>query len=217
MRQMWVALFVIGLSAAQAYAAEDFLGDTEMVDDSSARFLYLNTSSTATSLTLLGAVILLGVIAYLVYAGGLLNSGSAYNRNDYYQGNDPYGQQGYYDQAQYRSNNDVSDFNLLNAIYMMQELYEKFDYNDLECQKKLICEVMREPEYFGNFARKAKTGFQWGATLADMVTLPDDVRELVDEYMDATSRADSQKECTEYFQCPFSIKEAIQKNFGNHL
>ena len=25
-------------------------------------------------------------------------------------------------------------------------MYEKFDYNDLECQKKVICEVMREPQ-----------------------------------------------------------------------
>jgi len=217
MKQMWVAFVILGLSAAQAFAAEEYLGDSEMLDNSQARFLYFNTSSTATSLTLIGAAILLGVIAYLIYAGGLLNSGSAYNRNDYYQGNDPYNQGQYYDQAQYRSNNDVSEFNLLNAIYMMQELYEKFDYNDLECQKKLICEVLREPEYFGNFARKAKTGFQWGATLADMVTLPDDVRELVDEYMDASARSDSTKECHEYFQCPYSVKEAIQRNLGNHL
>lgn len=59
-----------------------------------------------------------------------------------------------------RSNNDAGEFNLLNAIYMMQELYEKFDYNDIDCQKKLICEVLREPEYFGSVAQKAKTGFQ---------------------------------------------------------
>ena len=40
------------------------------------------------------------------------------------------------------------------------KVYEKFDYNDLECQKKLICEVMREPEYFGNMSAKLKSGFQ---------------------------------------------------------
>ena len=39
-------------------------------------------------------------------------------------------------------------------------MYEKFDYNDLECQKKLICEVMKEPEYFGNMSSKLKSGFQ---------------------------------------------------------
>ena len=43
---------------------------------------------------------------------------------------------------------------------MLQEVYEKFDYNDLECQKKLICEVMQEKEYFGSVARNMKTGFE---------------------------------------------------------
>ena len=43
---------------------------------------------------------------------------------------------------------------------MLQDLYEKFDYNDLECQKRLICEVMREPEYYGGAALKFKAGFQ---------------------------------------------------------
>ena len=85
--------FLLGL-AASAYA-EEFDGELQ----NEARFLYFNTSSTATSLTLLGALILLGVIGYLVYVGGLLGTNS-YNRNDYY------GQQEYdyaqYQQAQYR-------------------------------------------------------------------------------------------------------------------
>ena len=45
-------------------------------------------------------------------------------------------------------------------ITFLPKVYEKFDYNDLECQKKLICEVMREPEYFGNMSAKLKSGFQ---------------------------------------------------------
>merc|ERR1712051_1048538 len=86
--------------AASAYAEEEF-----SIDQSEARFLYFNTSSTATSLTLLGALILLGVIGYLVYVGGLLGT-SNYNRNDYYDAAayaDPNAQ--YYQQAQYRSAN----------------------------------------------------------------------------------------------------------------
>ena len=43
---------------------------------------------------------------------------------------------------------------------ILSKVYDKFDYNDLECQKKLICEVMREPEYFGNMSAKLKSGFQ---------------------------------------------------------
>merc|ERR1712226_1839453 len=66
--------------------------DSALMDNGEGRFLYLNSSSTATSLTLLGAVILLGVIFYLVYAGGLLSpAASSYSRygqdyNQYYQG-----------------------------------------------------------------------------------------------------------------------------------
>ena len=84
---------VLFACVASAYA-EDF----GVADQGEGRFLYFNTSSTATSLTLLGALILLGVIFYLVYVGGLLNT-SGYNRNDYY---DPNYQYADYQQAQYR-------------------------------------------------------------------------------------------------------------------
>ena len=93
MKAAILACIFLGL-AASAYAEEE---QYDMANE--ARFLYFNSSSTATSLTLLGAVILLGVIGYLVYSGGLLAS----NRNDYY-GQVDY-QQGAYDysqQAQYR-------------------------------------------------------------------------------------------------------------------
>ena len=96
---MKAAILAVALFAASAYASE--FEDYGLADQSEARFLSLNMSSTAGTLTLLGVAILLGVIGYLVYAGGLLG-GSAYNRNDYYQGAD---QQQYYDPnayAQYR-------------------------------------------------------------------------------------------------------------------
>ena len=91
MKAAILACVLLGL-AAGAYAEES---DLEMNE---ARFLYFNTSSTATSLTLLGALILLGVIFYLVYVGGLLNTNS-YNRNDYY-GEQQYQTDPYYQQAQ---------------------------------------------------------------------------------------------------------------------
>ena len=79
--------FLMGVSTAQE------VYDSELME-SEARFLYFNSSSTATSLTLLGAIILLGVIFYLVYVGGLLSpaasSGYANNKNDYYNQYDQY-------------------------------------------------------------------------------------------------------------------------------
>ena len=96
MKAAILACVLLGM-AASAYAEEEY-----SIDQSEGRFLYFNTSSTATSLTLLGALILLGVIGYLVYVGGLLGT-SNYNRNDYYDAAayaDPNAQ--YYQQAQYR-------------------------------------------------------------------------------------------------------------------
>jgi hypothetical protein len=208
-----LAIVMLGL-VASAYAESDMM-DAE----SEGRFLYFNTSSTATSLTLLGALILLGVIAYLVYVGGLLNT-SAYNRNDYAGQYDQYQQYDYSQQAQYRSANDGYDFNSLNIIQwisMLQDMYEKFDYNDLDCQKRLICEVMKEPEVYGSTALKFKNGFQYAKYL-EVLSLPDDMRELLDEYLDANSRSTGQKDCMDYFQCPYSIKDSFKTNvLGNSL
>ena len=55
---------------------------------------------------------------------------------------------------------DYNGFNIIRWISMLQDLYEKFDYKDLDCQKKLICEVMSEPEYYGKIAQRFKTGFK---------------------------------------------------------
>merc|ERR1719340_71866 len=210
-----VAILLAGVVSAAPNG--DLYEDQAELMESEARFLYFNSSSTATSLTLLGALILLGVIFYLVYVGGLLApvSGNAYNR----YGQD-YGQ--YYQNGQYqaRSASDGYDFNAMNVIQwisMLQEVYEKFDYNDLECQKRLICEVLKEEEYFGNVSKKMKSGFQLARYL-EVLNMPDDFRDLLDEYLDASERSDGQKACEEFFQCPYSIKESVKRNFsGNSL
>lgn len=130
-----------------------------------------------------------------------------------------YGQSSGYN-YQYARSNDAYDFNGLNIvswISMLQELYEKFDYRDLDCQKRLICEVMKEPEYYGTLARKFKNGFQYAKYL-EFLNLPDDMRELLDEYMDANSRSQNQKECKEFFECPFSVKDTMSRALPeNHL
>jgi len=119
-----------------------------------------------------------------------------------------------------RSASDGYDFNAMNVIQwisMLQEVYEKFDYNDLECQKRLICEVLKEEEYFGNVSRKMKSGFQLARYL-EVLNMPDDFRELLDEYLDASERSVGNKECEEFFQCPYSLKESVKRNFsGNSL
>ncbi len=99
MKFLIATVVLLGVAAQQAFAEEVF--DEQLVEQEVADARFFNVSSTATSLTLLGALILLGVIAYLIYAGGLLGSDSGYNRNDYQYGYDQYGN---YEQqyAQYR-------------------------------------------------------------------------------------------------------------------
>lgn len=209
MKAAFIACILLGLSA-QAFA-----DDNGMVGESEGRFLYFNSTSTAASLSLLGALLLFLVIGYLVFAGGLLGSSSYgyYNRNDPYQ-YDPYDESLY--GAQYRSATDygMNGLNIIQWISMLQDVYEKFDYNDLDCQKRLICEVMREPEYYGTVARKFKTGFQYAKYL-EVLNLPDDMRELLDEYLDANNRAEQQKECEDFFTCPYSLKDSMKRNIAD--
>jgi len=203
------ATLLVGAAMAQEY-------DETHLTEGEGRFLYFNTSSTATSLTLLGALILVGVIFYLVYAGGLLEplrrSGTEYNRNDYYNQYDQYNHA--------RSASDGYDFNGLNVIQwisMLQEVYEKFDYNDIDCQKRLICEVMQDTDYFEGVSRKLKTGFQFAKYL-EVLNLPDDFREILDEYIDASERSLAHKGCGEVFECPFSLSDSMKRTFsGNAL
>jgi hypothetical protein len=105
----------------------------------------------------------------------------------------------------------MSGLNIVQWISLLQDMYQNFDYNDLDCQKKMICEVMKEPEYYGTVAKKFKNGFQYAKYL-ELLSLPDEMRELLDEYLDANSRADAQKDCAEFFQCPFSIHDSMKKN-----
>merc|ERR1712072_560865 len=127
LHRMMTKYLLLALFLGVAMAAE--YEDSALMDNGEGRFLYLNSSSTATSLTLLGAVILLGVIFYLVYVGGLLApvGGSQYSRygQDYANG-------GYGYQNQARSAPEgMNVMNVIQWISMLQEVYEKFDYNDL--------------------------------------------------------------------------------------
>ena len=91
MKYLVLALFC---GAALAAPTEDEMNYD--LAENEARFLYFNSSSTATSLTLLGALILLGVIFYLVYVGGLL-APAAGSYSNYQRYGQDYGQ--YYGQA----------------------------------------------------------------------------------------------------------------------
>jgi len=72
-----------------------------------------------------------------------------------------------------------------------------------------------------SFARYSILHFVSPSRLAkylEVLNMPDEFRELLDEYMDASERSLGQKECREFFQCPYSLKESVKRNFsGNSL
>jgi len=202
----------IAAMAGSAFA-EEFSNDL-YEPQNEARFFFFNSTGSAQTLSLLGAAILIAVIAYLVFASTGTSSAYGYNRNDY---QDPYyGYEQGYDQGVYRSANNgfLDGLNIVSWISMLQEVYEKFDYNDLDCQKRLICEVMKEPTFYGTVAQKFKTGFQYAKYL-EILDLPDDMRELLDEYMDANARSDQQKSCEDFFECDYSIHDSMKRNVAD--
>jgi len=210
--------FLTLLALVAAVKADDFdLAEAEadprlFFVNFTSSLVQVNTTLLAYGLIFLAIVGAAAVALYYLYLESQNSGGSGYGSygNAYNSYNYNYA----------RSANDGYDYNGLNIIQwisMLQDLYEKFDYNDLDCQKRLICEVMREPEYYGNMAQKFKSGFQYAKYL-EVLSLPDDMRELLDEYLDANSRADQQKACEEFFQCPYSIKDSVKRNLnGNSL
>ena len=47
---------------------------------------------------------------------------------------------------------------------MASDIYSKLNYDDVDCQKKIICEFMEDPEMFGQGGSRVKTGVQWAAS-----------------------------------------------------
>jgi len=199
------------LLALVAYASADDFDLAEAEADPRLFFVNFTSSLVAVNTTLLAygliflAIVGAGAVAlYYLYLESQSSSSYGSQYSNAYSSNYNYA----------RSNDESYDFNGLNVIQwitMLQDVYEKFDYNDLDCQKRLICEVMKEPEYYGNMALKFKSGFQYAKYL-EVLSLPDDMRELLDEYLDANNRAEQQKSCEEFFQCPYSIKNSISGN-----
>ena len=47
-----------------------------------------------------------------------------------------------------------SGYDILTLLGVATDIYSKLNYDDTDCQKKIICEFMEEPEMFGKFANE---------------------------------------------------------------
>ena len=50
--------------------------------------------------------------------------------------------------------------NIVEYIAMLEEVWRKFDVQDLECQKRLICELHQDEETFGGIATNIVSMFK---------------------------------------------------------
>lgn len=145
----------------------------------------------------------------------------------YYQNDAAYGNQNVpYSYAQYpyqyyqaapqgRSIDSSWNFNwgqVIEMIQMAQETYQKFDYQNLECQKKALCELSQKHGDFGETGRKISNSFSIIDTLEGF-PMPSIVLHYLKEYKEAVNQGRiANKDCgSVYPKCQFSIKETITK------
>jgi len=218
MQYILVTLALMGFGA-QAYSVD--LDDTDLSDvQADPRLFFVNftsslvqVNSTLLAYGLVGLAIAAAaaVALYYLYIESA-NSSSGYGQS--------YGQNYQNYQSYSRSANDgygMGDMNILKWLAMAQEVYNKFDLTSMDCQKKVVCEIVQQQEVFGSASRSLESSFQF-ASLLENFNLPDDVRDILDEYMDASEQANGQKNCEEVFDCPFSIADAVKRSFyGNSL
>lgn len=205
-----ILLFVAAAHADGELDAEldDYAGDARLFFvNFTSSLIQVNATLLAYGLIFLAIVGAAAVALYYLFLESQSSGGSGYGS---YGSTSGYGQ-AYGQYARSNENAPWEGINILQWIQVLQDMYQNFDYNDLDCQKRMICEVMKEPEYYGSVARKFKNGFQYAKYL-ELMNLPDEMRELLDEYLDANSRADQQKDCAEFFQCPFSIHDTMKRS-----
>jgi len=87
------------------------------------------------------------------------------------------------------------------------DIYSKLNYDDVDCQKKIICEFMEEPEMFGQGGSRVKTGVQWAASWLEPLGFG-----IVDQISEAATLDDEGKCEQRYKECEkISLKETYDQ------
>jgi len=188
-------------------------------------FLY-NLTYTGAYVTLNTTLILFsaGILLWGVAGGlALYYLLTAPIEQDGYQSYDQYGNTGGYDGRKYRGSFDPyaidwEKFNIIDWIHIGEEAWRKFNPSDLDCQKRLICEVHQNTSKFGLAATKMVDLFSY-LQYAEVLSLPEEIKSLVEEYLDAADRGRSlHKDCGElYDSCDFSVKKMVDKYSHNEI
>jgi len=190
--------------------------DSEYEADSRLFLSTANSTSVTISYTtfVLGIVTALGLLGLLLcvllysagaeetYQSGYADYTSGYSRKSSF---DPYAI-------------NWEKFNIIDWISIGEEAYEKFNPSDLDCQKRLICEVHQNTDKFGPAAARMVDLFSY-LQYTEVLSLPEEFKALVDEYLDAAARGRSvQKDCGVFYDsCDFSVKKMVEKFNHNEI
>jgi len=228
----YAAVLVVCMRVGWAAEAQQEYKELTADDEAEGKFLFtgaLNLGNTgATSVTIgnagyiaLGAALLVPLIiglALLFYLyGGPGGDTSSSGYSGYSSGSaDSYGRNLEKSFDPYAI--DWEKFSIIDWIAIGEEAYRKFDPADLECQKRLICEIHQNTSRFGTAAQRLVDIFSY-LQYAEVLSLPDEFKALIEEYNDAADRGRSmQKECGEVFQtCDFSVKKIMDKYSHNEV
>ncbi|KAL7640262.1 UNVERIFIED_CONTAM: hypothetical protein RMT77_009676 [Armadillidium vulgare] len=228
---VWV-LSLFAVKGCSSLGLQEFSSDTDILDtsglDGEGRFLFypffvgggggMNITQIAALAALAAAAILpllgLAALGLLLWAVLSQQSKDTYETT-YGGGHGGYGGHSSYS-SQYRAldtaKSDWEQLSILDWIAVAEETYSKYEPSSLECQKKVICELYQNAEAFGPPAQTFMKYFSY-LQYVDVLNIPDSIKTLADELLDAAERGKSMKKtCAEVFtDCLFSIKEILIK------
>jgi len=194
-----LVVLAIFLSSTDAYQYPSELDDIA----SDARLFFANytssllTINTAILIYAVGAAAVMGAIVLAVYLLAQAPSSAGYSSYAYSQS------------YQARGSRQNSGYDILHLMAVASDIYQKLESDDVDCQKKIMCEFFDEPEMFGNGALKVKSGFQTAASWLKPFGFT-----IVDQITEATTMNEQNSEnCEEtYKECDrLSLRDTVEE------
>lgn len=190
-------------------AEEDDLFGLSVEEDTDPRLFFANytaslisVNSTILSYALVGIAIA-GAVALVFYYLSTQGTGATA---------EGYGSQ--YQQRGFRSGreDDSTGYSgILTLLSVASDIYGRLDYDDIDCQKKIICEFMEKPEIFGSGAATVKSGVSMAANFLAPMGIP-----IISQLLDATKAAAKQDEesCKKKYEVcnDISLQESYHKS-----
>lgn len=97
---------------------------------------------------------------------------------------------------------------IIERLVMLQDVWEKFDVRDAQCRQRLICEVHTVETQLGTTARSIIKFIDY-ASQVNTFYLPEFLRNVIKEYVDAANSGKNTKSCSQFEGCPYSFTDQV--------